>query len=51
MGLEQMIDSGLKHKCVVDSNIADAAQFIPAWLSSTRNRLIHNIIGDKEECL
>jgi hypothetical protein len=51
MGLEQMIYSSFKHECVIDSNIADTILFVPAWLSSTGNGLVHYIVRDEEERL
>ena len=51
MRLEQMIDSGFKHERVVDGNIADAILLVPAWLPSTGNGLVHDVIRDKEEGL
>jgi hypothetical protein len=46
-----MVDGGFEQECVVDSDIPDAVVFVPAWLSSASEGLVHNVIGNEEEGL
>ena len=48
MRLEQLVDGGFEHERVVDSDISDTFFFVPTWLSSASEGLVHNVIGNEE---
>lgn len=51
MQFQQVVDRAFKHKGIVDCNVADTLDSVPAWLASTSDRSIHHIVRDKEESL
>jgi hypothetical protein len=51
MVLDEVINCRLEHERVVDRNEPDFRVLVPAWLPSTGNGSIHNIVGNEEERL
>lgn len=56
---QELIDGSFQHESIVDSNIPDVANgrdttlsdSVPTGLTATGNRLVHDVVRDKEECL
>lgn len=46
--LEQKVDGGFQHEGVVDGNVADTVDAVPARLTSASDAGIHHVIGDEE---
>lgn len=51
MLLEQVVNGGLEHEGIVDGNVVHTLDFVPAWLASASDRLVHHVVGDEEVCL
>lgn len=51
MVLDNVVNRRLEHKRVVDSDKPDFMVLVPAWLPSTGDGSIHNIVGNEEERL
>ena len=49
--LEEGIDGGLEHECVVDSYHSNLRLTVPAWCASASDAAVHNVIRHKEESL
>ena len=46
--LQQHVNSGLEHECVVDGDHPHFGHFVPAGLSATGVGGIHHVVGDEE---
>jgi hypothetical protein len=46
--LEQLEDRALEHERVVDRDLADALDPVPARLSATGDRVVHEVIRHEE---
>jgi hypothetical protein len=46
-----VVDGTFEQESIVDGNIPDTIDFVPAWLASTSDRCVHHIVRDEEECL
>jgi hypothetical protein len=49
--LEEIVDACLKHEGIVDCNQVNSFNAVPAWLTTTRDTRVHEIVGDQEERL
>lgn len=49
--LQEVVDAGFKQESVVDSNHTNTILAEPAWLTTTSDGGIHNIIRDQKEGL
>jgi hypothetical protein len=49
--LEKEINSRFEEEGVVDGDVADLGHAIPAWLSTTRDGTVHDIVCDEEHSL
>ena len=49
--LEQPVNSSFEHERVVDSDMADFGDAVPAWLAAPGDGLVHHVVGDEEVCL
>jgi hypothetical protein len=48
VGFEDVINGGLEHEGVVDSDVTDAIHTEPARLTATSEGLIHNVVRNEE---
>lgn len=49
--LDEVVNRGLEHERVVDSDEPDFRVLVPTWLSPAGDGRIHDIVGDEEERL
>jgi hypothetical protein len=43
-----MVYSGFEHHYIIDGDITNTAVFVPAWLSTSGNGLIHDVVRHEE---
>lgn len=46
--LEQVVDGSLEHEGVVDGNVVDALDLVPARLTSAGDGGVHHVVCDEE---
>lgn len=49
--LEQIVNGSLEHERVVDGNVSDGLDLVPARLTAASNGLIHHVVGHEKVCL
>lgn len=49
--LEQVVDGALEHEGVVDGNVGNAIDLVPAGLATAGDRGVHHVVGDEEVSL